>query len=100
VWTSRGDTGSDKLATIFFNHYKATFSFDKKIKYRTDITDGDVDKEKNFYVLINTKMRALLTENFFMDNAYECKRYLLTKEGRDLVAEAHFRAIMEIEKSN
>ncbi len=97
VWTSKGDTGSDMFADVFYNNFMNTFAFDKNIKYRVDFSDGDADKESNFYVLRNTKMPAVLTESLFMDNPYECKKYLLTREGRDLIAEAHFRAIVEIE---
>ena len=97
VWTSIGDTGADNIADVFYKNFMNTFAFDQKIKYRVDITDGDFDKESNFHVLRYTKMPAILTESLFMDNAYECKRYLLTKEGRDLIAEAHFRAILDIE---
>jgi len=43
-------------------------------------------RRKNFYVLRNSAMPALLFEFFFMDNEYECKKYLLTKEGRDRIA--------------
>jgi len=104
IWTSRGKTGADAVATTFFNHIKQAFLFDKNIRARADYTDGDPDKEHQeqkdvFHVLKRTKMPAILTENLFMDNPYECKRYLLTKDGRDLIAEAHFRAILEIEKS-
>ncbi|MEM1134249.1 MAG: N-acetylmuramoyl-L-alanine amidase [Bacteroidota bacterium] len=97
VFTSRGKTGSDKIATIFLNSFKSTFAHDENIRFRTDFSDGDPDKEANFYVLKQTRMWAILTENLFMDNQYECKRYLLTKEGRDLIAQAHFKAMIEIE---
>lgn len=95
VYTSPGNTSSDKAATIFFNEFKKVF---RGIKMRSDLSDGDVDKEANFYVLNNTKMPAILTENFFMDNEKECKNYLMTPKGRDRVAKAHYRAILNIEK--
>ena len=37
-------------------------------KYRLDYSDGDVDKEANFYVLRKTKMPAVLLEMWFFDN--------------------------------
>ena len=104
VWTSKGLTGADVVATTFFNHIKQAFISDEKIKFREQaFEDGDPDREhddhsKVFYVLKHTKMPAILTENLFMTNPYECKRYLLSKEGRDMIAEAHFRAILEMER--
>ena len=62
---------------------------------RTDYSDGDKDKEANFYVLKNTICPAVLTENFFMTNKEECK-LLLSKEGRDRIASAHVKAIENI----
>jgi len=39
-------------------------------------------------------MPAVLLENFFMDNEQECKKYLLTSEGRDRIAD-YIVAIIE-----
>jgi N-acetylmuramoyl-L-alanine amidase len=97
IYTSRGETKSDKIATLFFNKFKEEFP---GVNMRTDvISDGDVDKEANFYVLCKTRMPAILTENFFMDTEQECKEFLMTKTGRDRIAKAHFNAILEIEKN-
>jgi len=97
IYTSRGETKSDKIATVFFNKFKEEFP---DVRMRTDIiSDGDVDKEANFYVLCKTRMPAILTENFFMDTEPECKEFLMTKTGRDRIAKAHFNAILEIEKN-
>lgn len=43
-------------------------------------------KEKDFYVIKNTKMPAILIEAFFMDTEAECKKYLMTLKGRDVIA--------------
>ena len=94
IYTSPGTTNSDKVATVFYQEFKKEFP---RIKMRSDLSDGDVDKEANFYVLKNTKMPAALTENFFMDNEKERKKYLMTREGRDRIAQAHFEAISSIE---
>lgn len=95
VYTSPGNTSSDKVATQFFTEFKKLFP---EIKMRSDLADGDVDKEANFYVLNNTQMPAILTENFFMDNEQECKKHLMSTKGRDRIAKAHYKAIMRIEK--
>ena len=95
VYTSEGETKSDKIATILFD--KASQEFPNH-KMRRDTTDGDVDKEANFWVLRKTIMSAILSENFFMTNYDECQ-LLLTEEGRDRIAKIHFEMIQEVEKS-
>ncbi|QTN39283.1 N-acetylmuramoyl-L-alanine amidase [Cryomorphaceae bacterium] len=94
VFTSKGETRSDRVATVFFDHFKQQFPHKAM---RSDVSDGDVDKEANFYVLRKTLMPAVLTENFFMDNEEECKDILMTREGRDKIAMAHFTAMQHIE---
>ena len=61
-------------------------------------SDGDVDKEANFWVLAKTAMPAILSENFFMTNYDNCHKYLMTEEGRDRIAKIHFQMIQELEK--
>ena len=92
-FTSPGKTKSDQYATIFGEEYQKEFP-DERL--RTDWGDGDLDKEAKFYVLRKTKMPAILTENFFMDNERECKKYLMTREGRDRIAKYHIEAIKRI----
>lgn len=43
-------------------------------------------KRKNWDIITLTKNPAILLELFFMDNEQECKKYLLTSEGRDRAA--------------
>jgi len=93
VYTSPGETKSDKIATILFT--KAGIEFPAH-KMRKDISDGDPDKEANFWVLRKTVMPAILSENFFMTNREE-SRLLLSEEGRDRIAKIHFQMIEEIE---
>jgi N-acetylmuramoyl-L-alanine amidase len=91
VFTSPGETTSDKIATLFGEEYKKTFP---QKRLRTDYSDGDLDKEASFAVIKKTRMPAVLTENFFMDNEEECKDILMTKQGRDYIAEFHVNAII------
>jgi len=91
IFTSVGQTASDNIATIFCECYKTAFP-DRAL--RSDTSDGDPDKESNFFVLKNTKMLALLTENFFMDNEEECKSILMTKAGREKIIDWHVKAIL------
>jgi len=94
VFTSRGTTKSDRIATLFGEEFKKAFP-GKKL--RTDYSDGDLDKEANFQVIKKTRMPAILTENFFMDNEEECKGILMTKSGRDKIADFHINAILRVQ---
>lgn len=95
VYTSFGETKSDRIASVIFNQVKKEFG---QITMRCDYSDGDPDKEKpQFDVLVYTHMPAILTENFFMDNIQECKDFLMSESGRDRIAHAHFNAIKEFQ---
>jgi len=94
VYTSKGETKSDEIATILFEKAQAEFPTHKM---RRDTKDGDPDKEANFYVLKHTAMPAILSENFFMTNEKECK-LLMSEDGRDRIAKIHFEMIKEIEQ--
>jgi len=93
MYTSKGGTKSDAFATIFGEEFLSEFP-DENL--RVDWRDGDLDKEKNFYVLRKTNMPAVLTESFFMDTERECKEYLMTRKGRDRIADYHIKAIKRI----
>lgn len=95
VFTSPGQTASDEIATVFLKKLGIVFP---DVRKRTDYSDGDADKEANFYVLKKTIMPAVLTENFFMDNKAECMNILMTESGRDRIALAHLAAMVEIDK--
>jgi len=97
VYTSEGETKSDIAATILFD--KAEKEFPNEYMRSGTYSDGDVDKESNFWVLIKTVMPAILSENFFMTNYSNCHNYLQSEEGRDRIAKIHFEMIQEIEKT-
>ena len=65
AWTTRGKTESDALAECL---YSAAEKDLRGMKIRKDLSDGDSDKESDFYILKNTKCTAVLTENLFQDN--------------------------------
>lgn len=73
--TSPGKTRSDELAECFYKSFATAFP---EKRMRRDYSDGDSDKESNFYVLTKTKCPAVLLENFFYDNRDECAWLLLT----------------------
>lgn len=93
VYTSKGNTISDKFATVFWNECKKKFPNER---FRTDAWDGDPDYESQFWVLRKTYMPAVLTENFFMTNKKDCD-IILSEEGRDKIAQGHFDAMVAIE---
>ena len=95
VYTSVGETKSDKIAQILFDKAKIEFP---DHKMRRDTRDGDDDKEANFWVLRKVVMPSILSENFFMTNREE-SRLLLSEEGRDRIAKIHFQMIQEVEAS-
>ncbi len=94
-YTSVGETKSDKIATVLYE--KAEAEFEGEYIRKDTYSDGDVDKESNFWVLSKTVMPAILSENFFMTNYDNCHNYLLSEEGRDRIAKIHFEMIQEVE---
>ena len=95
VYTSPGTTKSDGIATILFE--KAAREFKGEYMRSDKYSDGDVDKEAKFKVLMDTSMPAILSENFFMTNYDNCHKYLLSEEGRDRIAKIHFQMIQQVE---
>ena len=96
VWTSIGQTKSDILAECIYSkatpnlsEYSKLMAHGKKLGYydskqtpfRTDTTDGDKDKEANFYVLKNTQCPAILVECMFQDNKADVE-FLLSDVGK------------------
>lgn len=96
VFTSKGLTVSDNIAQYFIDSYKANFP---EKKFRSDFTDGDEDKEADFYVLRNTKCPAVLVENLFFDNREEAD-FLLSEKGQISIAVSLYEAIKKIEQLN
>jgi len=93
LFTYHGESDSDKYATIFARKFQEEFP---TVKFRSDYSDGDIDKESSFYVLRHTNMPAVLLENFFMTNEHECREYLMSSHGRKRVIRYIVEAIKEI----
>lgn len=70
IFTSPGETLSDILATYVGVDIQDEFP---NLKFRTDYTDGDLDKEAKFYILMNTKCPCILIEVLFFDNIHDIK---------------------------
>lgn len=86
IWTSKGQTESDKLADYIWKEADKIFT-PQGLTMRKDTSDGDYDYESNFTVLTKTKSAAVLIENFFMDNKLDME-YLLSESGKEDVVEA------------
>jgi N-acetylmuramoyl-L-alanine amidase len=91
AYTTRGETISDKLAEFL---YKRADENIKDRKIREDWTDGDRDKEADFYIIKKAKCAAVLTENFFYDNKDDLK-YLTSEEGVHNVVRTHIEGILD-----
>ncbi|MEC6816231.1 N-acetylmuramoyl-L-alanine amidase [Photobacterium toruni] len=91
IYTSRGRTNSDMVA----DHIAHAFTqFFPNKPLRSDYSDGDSDKERGFYMLRKTRMAAVLTENFFMDNELECCLILMSPTGRQKIIDYHIKGIL------
>jgi len=90
-YTCKGQTESDKLAECLCNAAREKLK-DKQL--RTDNSDGDSDKEADFYLLKHTKCPAVLTENLFMDNKKDYE-YLLGEKGFNSIVDLHVLGIIK-----
>lgn len=90
AWTSKGQTQGDKLADCLYD--AASKHLPAGTPIRTDMADGDRDKEENFTVLYRTKCAACLTENLFQDNREDVD-YLLSPEGREAIVRLHVEGV-------
>lgn len=114
AYTSPGRTLSDILATYLYeaaekhlSGYAAKMEEGKKKglygqnqkPFRKDTSDGDPDKEANFYVLVRTKCAAVLTENLFQDNKADVA-FLQSEEGKKAIVDLHKEAILKFAEHN
>ena len=83
-YTTKGNTRSDVAAKCMYDAFEEEFK-DRRI--RKDMSDGDPDREEDFYIIKRTSCPAVLLENFFYDNLEEC-RWLLDDMTKRRVARA------------
>ena len=94
VYTSKGQTSSDILASFLFEEVKEGFP---NWLFRRDTEDGDNDREADFYVLKNTVIPAILSENGFFTN-FRDAQMMLDPVFQDSIALCHCRAIVDYAK--
>lgn len=92
VYTTPGKTKSDRFADILYKEIDGLLG--NKIRMRSDKSDGDYDKEANFYVLRKTAMPAILVEHLFFDN-FDDAKLLMDEFVIEMFAEAQVRAIIK-----
>lgn len=95
VYTSKGQTKSDILASLVID--SLVDSFGNTVKWRFDSSDGDKDKEENFYVLAKTNCPAILCELGFHTNEAETRR-MMTMEFKNKIVDALLAAAQDWEK--
>jgi len=91
AYTTKGKTKSDKLAECLYKRAEESF---KDRKVREDWSDGDRDKETDFYIIKKSYCPAVLTENFFYDNKDDLE-YMTSVEGVDKVVRLHVDGISD-----
>lgn len=94
VFTSIGRTASDTIAQLLAEQYKKDFP---EFPFRSDLADGDLDKEESFYMLSKPICPAVLVENFFFDNLEEAK-LLIKDEFQERIASTLFSWIQYVEQ--
>lgn len=95
VYTSPGQTKSDIFAALVIDALEEQFG--NTVKWRKDSTDGDEDKEENFYVCKETVMPAVLLELGFHTNKDEAKR-MLTDEWKNKIVSSIVTSIQKWER--
>lgn len=73
IFTSYGETLSDKIATKFLDKFENSIAKKYNMNMRYDWSDNDKDKEAAFYMLNRTLNPAILVECGFMDNRKDYK---------------------------
>lgn len=85
VFTSKGNTRSDKIATLWWDFMKLRFP---ELVFRADFSDGDPDYEAGFYNLV-TVPPAILTEWLFQDSKKDVE-WLIKAENKQRYADAYY----------
>lgn len=94
IYTSPGQTKSDKVAQIFCEMYQKMLP---DMRFRKDTSDHDDDKEAPFYVLRKTDCPAVLVENGFFDNRKDAD-FLRSTKGQIAYADTLFESIKLVEQ--
>lgn len=91
VWTTKGDTISDKYGQIIWEEAKKVLEPMGRTVMK-EWSDGDGDYEKNFTVIYKTVCPSVLIEYGFYTNEEEMK-WLMSEEGLQACVELTINAI-------
>lgn len=83
VYTTKGKTNSDTVAEIIMKQFALDFP---ELRARPDKSDGDLDQEENFTVIVKVNSPAVLIEWNFQDNKEDVAILLSDEYNRKLVA--------------
>lgn len=93
VWTTKGNTVSDKYAEIMYQSAKEVL-LPLGRKVMKEMSDGDGDYEKNFTVIYKTVCPSMLIEYGFYTNKEEME-WMMTDEALDAYARLTVDAILK-----
>lgn len=96
IWTTVGKNNSDLVAEEFM---KSVAIHLLKQTLRRDLSDGDSDKEKDWYVIYNSPVISVLYELFFFDNRQEVDKYCNPK-GYKIWSDILFDTIKRVENGS
>ena len=104
AWTTKGVTKADTLAECLYDAAERVLGGilgkdGSTLKIRTDMSDGDRDKEENWTILYRSKCPAVLTENFFMTNRADVE-WLESAAGFDAIVRLHVEGIEAYRQSH
>jgi len=93
AFTTIGKTNSDIVAQSIIDEFKKANIF----RVREDLSDKDGDYERDFYMVKQTSMPSVLTENGFFTNIDDA-RILNSNDGIKKIAKAHFDGLIKFLK--
>ncbi len=93
IWTSVGETKSDRYAHMLGEELMRTFP---DVTFRKDSATGEIDKEAHFYILKWSKCPAILPECLFFDN-YKDYQMLINEAFQDKYVDALVNFIKKAE---
>lgn len=96
AFTTVGQTKSDDYAEIILTNLEKDFP---EIPMRYDLSDGDKDKQSDFYILKKSKCPAVLVESLFMDNKMDYK-LMFDPCFQERLVQSYIKSIKQIYESN
>ena len=97
AWTSPGQTRGDLLADALYDAAQKHLPAGTPI--RTDLSDGDRDKEACFTILTRTRCAACLTENLFQANRADVD-FLLSPAGFEAIVALHLEGVLAFARNH